>query len=84
MDIYINFDFDENLASLSPDEFIQLILVEKLSIKNILDQYNPKQIIIDSSNSSYNAKKLKEEAKELGLNCWSILEDGAFVEELNL
>ena len=36
LDIYINFDFDENLASLSPDEFIQLILVEKLSIKNII------------------------------------------------
>ena len=36
LDIYINFDFDENLASLSPDEFIKLILVEKLSIKNII------------------------------------------------
>ena len=36
LDIYINFHFDENLASLSPDEFIQLILVEKLSIKNII------------------------------------------------
>ena len=36
LDIYINFDFDENLASLSPDEFIQRILVEKLSIKNII------------------------------------------------
>ena len=36
LDIYINFEFDKALASLSPDEFIQRILVEKLSIKNII------------------------------------------------
>jgi len=36
LDIYINFEFDKALASLKPDEFIQRILVEKLSIKNII------------------------------------------------
>jgi len=36
LDIYINFEFDKALASLSPDEFIKSILVEKLSIKNII------------------------------------------------
>jgi len=36
LDIYIDFEFDKALASLSPDEFIKSILVEKLSIKNII------------------------------------------------
>jgi riboflavin kinase/FMN adenylyltransferase len=36
LDIYINFEFDKALASLRPDEFIQRILVEKLSIKSII------------------------------------------------
>jgi len=36
LDIYISFEFDKALASLSPDEFIHLILAEKLSIKNII------------------------------------------------
>ena len=36
LDIYIDFEFDKALASLSPDEFIKNILVEKLSIENII------------------------------------------------
>jgi competence protein ComEC len=65
-------------------DFIILTKNTKLSITEILHQYNPKQIIVDSSNSSFNAKKLKEEAKELGINCWSVLEDGAYIMELSL
>ena len=36
LDIYIDFEFNTELASLSPDEFIKEILVKKFSIKNII------------------------------------------------
>ena len=36
LDIYIDFEFNIALASLSPEEFIKEVLVKKLSIKNII------------------------------------------------
>ena len=36
LDIYIDFEFNNSLASLSPEDFIKEILFDKLSIKNII------------------------------------------------
>ncbi len=36
VDIYIDFKFDINLSSLDPNQFVEKILCEKLSIKNII------------------------------------------------
>ena len=48
----------------------------------MLNLFNPEKIIIDASNSIYTSKRLKEEAKTLNINCWSVLIDGAFQIEL--
>ena len=40
IDYYISLKFDSNLASLSPEKFIQDILVEKLKVKNITVGYD--------------------------------------------
>lgn len=60
---------------------IDLLMISKnprVSIEEILQHYNPKQIVIDASNSKYNSKRLKEEAQRLNIKCWSVLIDGAY------
>jgi len=60
---------------------IDLLLLTKntkLSIQEALTQFNPKQIVIDASNSSYTSQRLKSEAAKLNINCWSVLLDGAY------
>jgi competence protein ComEC len=54
----------------------------KLSIAEILTQFNPKQIVVDGSNSSYNSERLKDEANKLNINCWSIFLNGAYTKVL--
>ncbi len=54
----------------------------KFSISEIVNMFNPKQIVIDASNSTYNRKRLENEAKLLNVNYWDITENGAF--ELSL
>ncbi|MDC6447600.1 bifunctional riboflavin kinase/FAD synthetase [Alphaproteobacteria bacterium] len=36
LDIYVDFEFDEELANLSADDFIQKIIIEKLNVKKIV------------------------------------------------
>ena len=60
---------------------LDLLLITKntkLSIEELLTLFNPKQIVIDASNSTYTSERLKEEAKVLNINCCSVLLDGAF------
>jgi len=60
---------------------LDLLLITKntkLSLTELLLQFNPKQIIVDASNSTYTSKRLKDEAQQLNINCWSVLLDGAF------
>ncbi len=54
----------------------------KLDLKNVVKNYRFKQLIIDSSNSSYTNNKLIEQAKELNLSCWSVLNQGAFSQNI--
>lgn len=53
-----------------------------LSIKELKNIFDIKQIIIDASNSRYTAKKLLEEAKAENIACYPVSEMGAFVADL--
>lgn len=50
----------------------------KLNIADLLTIYDVSSIIIDSSNSLRKTKKWLEEAEELGIDCYSVREFGAF------
>ena len=50
----------------------------KLYIADLLTIYDVGYIIIDSSNSLWKTKKWLEEAEELGIDCYSVSEFGAF------
>ncbi len=58
-----------------------LIIADNIrtKISDLLNQYNAKQIIIDSSNSLWNTNRLIEECKERDIKCYSVLKSGAFV-----
>ena len=51
----------------------------RLTLKELTDQFSYEQIIIDSSNDYWRANKWSEEAKELGINCYVVALQGAFV-----
>ena len=53
-------------------------------LQEVLKIIQPLEIIIDASNSHYVAEKLRKQALELELTCWSIPHDGAFVKDLAL
>jgi competence protein ComEC len=60
---------------------IDLLILTKnnqLSIAKLLTQFNPKQIIIDPSNTKYQNNKLLKEAQKLKVNCWSVLTEGYY------
>ncbi len=64
---------------------VDLLIITKntsLSIKALLDAFDPKEIVIDASNSIYTSHRLKEEAHELNINCWSVLMDGAYSKDI--
>jgi competence protein ComEC len=90
------FQFYDKKIAIIDNKFVQkktkkkltidlLILTKntKLSITEILNQYNPLQIVIDASNSTYNTKRLKEECKQQGVKCWSTMANGAYQMKLN-
>ncbi|MDP4268212.1 MAG: hypothetical protein Q8880_12355, partial [Bacteroidota bacterium] len=49
-----------------------------ISLLRLIQAYNFQQLIIDSSNSIRYATRLISEAKNLGINCYSVLHSGAF------
>ncbi len=60
------------------------LLISKNAVRNIekLDFSKFKTIILDTSNSHYNSKKLSLQAKKLGIRLYAIYEQGAFIEEI--
>lgn len=50
----------------------------KIPLTKITSVYQFKRLIIDSSNSTYINNKLLDEAKKIGINSWSIENEGAF------
>lgn len=55
----------------------------KVQISEILQNYNCKKIIIDSSNSKYKIDKWKAEASAMGIELFIVSEKGAFFDEMS-
>jgi competence protein ComEC len=51
----------------------------KIRIEQLASLVNTKQLIIDGSNKKYLAAKWKEECAALNLNCYDVMEKGAYV-----
>jgi competence protein ComEC len=50
----------------------------RISIEKLNEIYPQSSIIIDSSNSFRNSQRWAEECENLGIDCWSVREKGAF------
>jgi len=53
-----------------------------VSIKELKEQFDFAQIIIDSSNSDWNVTKWLKESEQLHVNCYAVSRQGAFVVEI--
>ncbi len=53
------------------------------TLAELLTQFTPQQLILDASHSPFKNKMLVKEAHQLNINCWSVLNDGAFQYALN-
>ena len=51
-------------------------------IKSLTENYNFKTLIIDSSNSKHNIDKIISQCKLLGVNCFNVSKNGAFIVNL--
>jgi competence protein ComEC len=59
-----------------------LIIISKnapLQMEQLMQAFNCRQIIFDASNTPRKVNKWKAEAAKLGLNCFSVVDNGAFV-----
>ncbi|NND76840.1 MAG: DUF4131 domain-containing protein [Flavobacteriales bacterium] len=52
--------------------------------KQVFEYYNPKFVVLDSSNKNYVVRKWKAELDELGISYWDVNEHGAFVKDWEL
>jgi competence protein ComEC len=75
--------FDAGFTSL-PINVDILILTNnlKIKLKDFIKVFHFKKIVIDSSNTLWTATRLLKEAKELGIDIYSVPQSGAFVYEL--
>ncbi len=61
---------------------VDLVIVRKnpdIHMETVVRLLRPEQIVIDPTNSWYNARKWKEQSEVLGILCYSVAEDGAYV-----
>jgi competence protein ComEC len=66
------------------EEVIDHIILSKnarVRISNLVDAFQPRQIVIDCSNSLYRAQQWMQECDSLGVKCWSVLHKGAYVKQ---
>jgi len=54
----------------------------RTQISNLLNEYQPRMIIFDSSNPEYQIKKWQKECQNYGLPSYSVPESGAFVKDI--
>ncbi len=54
----------------------------KISIRELQNKYDFKKIIFDSSNSIWKNRQLKKECEELKIDYYSVLDSGAYIEEM--
>ncbi|MBL7138084.1 MAG: ComEC family competence protein [Bacteroidales bacterium] len=69
-------------STLSDTMHVDLVILRKnpaVNMETIVRTFNPQQIVIDPTNSWYRARKWKAQAEELGIPCYNVLEEGAFV-----
>ncbi|MBE0646281.1 MAG: ComEC/Rec2 family competence protein, partial [Bacteroidales bacterium] len=52
-----------------------------LRMENLVRCFSPHQIVIDPTNSWYSLRKWKEDAETLGVSCYSVMEEGAYIRE---
>jgi len=50
-----------------------------VSIERIVQTFSPHQIVIDPTNSWYNTRKWREQASGLGVPCYNVMEEGAYI-----
>lgn len=67
-----------NTYSKLPIDFIIVSNNAEVSINDILQIYNPKKIIIDSSNDFYNTEKFKAQCESINQDYFAISDEGAF------
>ena len=60
-------------------DFLILSKNLKINLSELTKNIHFKQLIIDSSNSTRFAERWQKEAQLLGLNCYSVLNNGAFI-----
>lgn len=64
---------------------LDLLIISKnprVTIRELMQHFTFRKIIIDSSNPIWKSKQWLEEAKQLKISCYSVPESGAFVELL--
>ncbi len=54
----------------------------KISIRDLTRRYDFKKIIIDSSVKSWRKEKWKKECEDLKIDCYSVADSGAYVEDI--
>jgi competence protein ComEC len=77
-----NYQFHQKPIQLQVDYLI-LTKDNPFSIAELITQFTPQQLILDASHPPYQNDILVKEAHELGINCWSVLNDGAFQTTIN-
>jgi competence protein ComEC len=78
-----SFDIDPTAANIDLD----LLIISKspqLDIQQFAKSFRCKQIVFDASNPAYKIEKWKQQCKKLGLPCFSIPENGAFIYNIGI
>lgn len=70
------------LSKKFPADYVVLTRNAGVRIKDLHRFFSFKKVIIDASNSEWKNKKWKEECEELKVNYYSVIDSGAYVEEL--
>lgn len=73
-------------SSLDKKLIVDLIILSKsakIKISDLKKWFEFEKIIIDSSNKEWKSKKWEQECKMLKIECHSVIENGAYIEEIN-
>jgi len=73
-----NFLIDEKLKA----DIVIISKNPKIKIEDLRKWFEFKKIIIDSSNSEWRAEKWKKECEDLKIDFYSVIDSGAYIEEL--
>jgi competence protein ComEC len=74
-----NFKIEKSSKKIIPVDYMILSNNVKMEIADLLFEFKPNQIIIDSSNSKWRTDKWAEQTKQLHIPCHIVSENGAFI-----